>query len=102
MLRLFASVPLVPRLMAPRLVAPRPAVFASVRRALSNGPAPTATKVSVWRRLSSAAAAVEDAYPRSLQALHWTIAAGVLTCIGTVKVAQNTKGATKVREGFNG
>ena len=59
---------------------------------LINTPAP----VSWWRRFSATAQAIEETYPRSMQVLHWGIAAGVITCIGALKMAQATKDEKKV------
>eukprot|EP00730_Choanoeca_flexa_P002851 TRINITY_DN11204_c0_g1_i2.p2 TRINITY_DN11204_c0_g1~~TRINITY_DN11204_c0_g1_i2.p2 ORF type:complete len:236 (+),score=52.41 TRINITY_DN11204_c0_g1_i2:2696-3403(+) len=43
------------------------------------------------RKMSAAAAGIEEKYAGSLQFAHWAIAAGMLTCVGTVKTAQNIK-----------
>ncbi|CAJ1364371.1 unnamed protein product [Effrenium voratum] len=42
------------------------------------------------RGMSSEAAQVEEQYPRAMRIMHWTGAAGVLGCVGTVKAAQNS------------
>jgi hypothetical protein len=44
--------------------------------------------VNSFRRMSTAASAIEEKYAGSLQAVHWAMAAGILTCVGTVKTAQ--------------
>ena len=74
----------------------------AVRRIATRNAAPSATlvapgsaPVTLLRRMATAAAEFEQKYVKSMQVVHWAAAAGFLTCIGTVKVAQYTKGDTK-------
>jgi hypothetical protein len=45
--------------------------------------APVVLPISPWRRLATAAGGLEEQYATSLQLVHWAMAAGICTCIGT-------------------